>query len=225
MILLFYNNFNNNAIYKIKMNNILIIILGCSLLNILHDRIFTTVEHVSKITDYQGDGKILSSSQLSKINKVNQINLVNQYHIDWILTGGIKEQKKANQKTESEIMYEELLKYNFPNSNYIFDYNSTNTAENFIFVSNYLQQEKEHTYKNYSNIYVVTSDFHQPRANMILSKIIPNNNFTWVVAPLETEHLRFWEKYHIPNVDRDVERALLKNFENSKKSEMIKDEL
>ncbi len=174
------------------MNNILIIILGCSILNILHDRINTSV------------------------NFVNNLVKGNQYEIDWLLTGGVKDPILKNKKTEAEIMYGELIKYDYSNikSNYIFDFNSTNTAENFVFVSKFIKEEYIISNKNYSNVYIVTSEFHQPRANLILSKIIPKNNFTWITAPEETEHLRFWEKYHVANVDRDVERALGFNEKN-----------
>lgn len=161
----------------------LIIILGSNIPNILEDRVNTIAHYVNNITK--------TSSTIE---------------FDWILTGGYKGTNPDNLPTEAEIMKTQLQNYTFDNynfTNYLIDRNSTNTVENFLFVSKYL---KSNDY--YDSIYVVTSDFHHPRANMILSKIIPNNNFQWILGKEEELDSRYWERVHMRNIDSDIDKAL-----------------
>lgn len=173
---------------------ILIIILGSNIPNILNDR-------VNMITNY--------------VNNITKIS--NTIEFDWILTGGYKGDNPENLPTEAEIMKTQLQNYTFDNynfTNYLIDRNSTNTVENFLFVSKYL---KSNDY--YDSIYVVTSDFHHPRANMILSKIIPNNDFKWILGKEEELDSRYWERVHMGNIDSDINKALGK--QNSQLIESI----
>lgn len=179
------------------MKSILIVLLGCNILNILHDRVNTSIKFVNSIKN--------STSN----------DLFNDLRVDWFLTGGLKDQNndqnihisKIKSYTEAELMLEQLKKNNLitDKSNFIIDDNSTNTVENFVFLNKYLKSE---SFK-YDSIYVVTSDFHYERANIILSKIIPNNNFKWILGLEETNNIRFWEKYHINNIDRDIQTAMI----------------
>jgi len=164
---------------------ILIIILGSNIPNILNDRVNTIANYVNNITR--------TSSTIE---------------FDWILTGGYKGTNPDNLPTEAEIMKTQLQNYTFDNynfTNYLIDRNSTNTVENFLFVSKYL---KSNDY--YDSIYVVTSDYHQPRANMILTKIIPDNDFKWILGKEEELDSRYWERVHIQNIDSDIAKAFTK---------------
>ncbi len=203
------------------MKSILIVILGCNILNILYDRINVAIQLGNTLSSTKTnnfnlsevivtDKIVQSNNSFDEFDDLNNFDQMNNLTIDWFLTGGIKDKKESNSKAEASVMIEELDSHGYggSNFNYIIDYNSTNTVENFIFLKKYLEFNNT---KNYTDLYVVTSKFHHQRANMILSKIIPNNNFTWVLSEETTKDLEFWESYHINNVYRDIQRAALQH--------------
>ena len=168
---------------------ILIIILGCNIPNILNDRVNTIAYYVNNMTR----------------TKPSQTNSV---EFDWILTGGYKGDNPNNLPTEAEIMKTQLQNYTFEKynfTNYLIDRNSTNTVENFLFASKYLEANNY-----YDSVYIVTSDFHYTRANMILTKIIPNNDFKWILSKEEDLDSRYWERVHVQNIDSDIAKAYSK---------------
>ena len=61
----------------------------------------------------------------------------------------------------------------------------------------------EETAIDYSEIVVVTSDFHYNRASKIAEKII-DKEINWVLSDAELDNSRYWENIHIKNVDNDV---------------------
>ena len=164
------------------MMNILLIILGCNISYLLNDRITTAVEFASYF---------------------------NKSKVNWFLSGGIKNPPEDT-ITEAEKMahtisgLEEIYSYEFSgnNWNYIYDTEATNTAENFIMVKKYLEETPIY----YSEIVVVTSDFHFNRASKIAEKII-DKEISWVLSDAELDNSRYWEKIHIQNVDKDVKQA------------------
>ncbi len=196
------------------MKTTLIVLLGCNILSILYDRVNTATEFVKN--NYISDGKSGLFGFLKSKPK---------YKVDWFLTGGVKSDfnLSRNAKPEAEIMMEEIKKQNFPFNNFIIDTNSTNTAENFIFLYKYLTNSTLGTDFNYDDVYIVTSKFHHPRAKSMIDQIIPDNNFHWLLGNEETTDLIFWENYHIKNAERDVYRAL--NAHNITIQNRIKDEL
>lgn len=187
------------------MNHIIIILLGSNIFNILVDRIdtaFNMIEH-------------------SYIN-----NTVENTNITWFLSGGIKNnnngenfQLNSNYKIKSEasIMKShidlniEKFNKNFKSNSiilnwfFVLDEISTNTAENFIMVSKYLNS----TNITFNKIYVVTSKFHQKRANRILQLIDSNssNKFHWVLSDLKLADSDYWENLHWDNISNDVAKA------------------
>jgi hypothetical protein len=167
------------------MDKILVILLGCAYDLFLNNRINYAVDFA-----------------------LNERN----YEIDWFLSGGIKNPNESMiseaQKMSELISNTDAFIYgNTKNNwNYIYDTVSSNTAENFIMANNYIQDSKQ----KYSDVYVVTSDFHYTRANKIADKISQQNNYKWVLSDLESHDSRYWEKIHIKNVDSDVEKALNK---------------
>ena len=64
----------------------------------------------------------------------------------------------------------------------------------------------------YENVYVVTSEFHYDRASLLANKLIPNNNFKWILSDAEMPDSRYWESVHIKNVDADVAKAKYKHM-------------
>ena len=162
--------------------NILIIVLGCHIAYLLNDRIKTAV-------------------QLTTV-------LPNE-NIVWGFSGGIK--NKMVDKVSEAYKMKKTIQKNVPfvyGSNpeweYILDEESTNTAENFTMFRRILEKEPN----KYSDIYVVTSDFHFERAKMIADGIIENNSFHWVLSDLEYGNFREMEKVHLQNVENDVRVAL-----------------
>ena len=170
--------------------NILIVMLGCNVFSLLNDRIKIGINFVS--------------------------NERNSNQIDWFLSGGIKnpnERSISLQKSEAKKMSEIIKNYDDftygvlkDNWNYILDETSTNTAENFFMLKKMLENNPN----KYSEIYVVTSDFHFKRAKKFADLIIANNNFKWVLSELELDDSRYWETVHIKNVDNDVSKVLNK---------------
>jgi len=164
------------------MMNVLLVLLGCNISYLLNDRITTAVKFAGNL---------------------------NKTSVSWFLSGGIKNpsedtvteaEKMASQISEFEKTYVDELSGN--KWNYIYDTEATNTAENFIMVDKYLEE----TSIEYSEVFVVTSDFHFSRANKIAEKII-NKKISWVLSDAELHDSRYWEKIHIKNVDDDVEKA------------------
>jgi uncharacterized SAM-binding protein YcdF (DUF218 family) len=164
------------------MMNILIILLGCNISYLLQDRITTAVQFAGNL---------------------------NETNVNWFLSGGIKNPLE-DKITEAEKMAQKILELEYVYSyeysgnkwNYIYDVEATNTAENFIMVKKYLEE----TPIEYSEIVVVTSDFHYNRANKIAGKII-DSKISWVLSDGELHDSRYWEKIHIKNVDDDVIKA------------------
>ena len=164
------------------MMNILLVLLGCNISYLLQDRIATAVQFAGNF------------------NKTN---------VNWFLSGGIKNpledkvteaEKMAYKIVESEYIYTHKLSGS--KWNYIYDTEATNTAENFIMVKKYLEE----TPIEYSEIVVITSDFHYNRASKIAEKII-DKEISWILSDAELEDSRYWEKIHIKNVDDDVNKA------------------
>jgi hypothetical protein len=157
--------------------------LGCHITNLLNNRIETAVNFA-----------------------LNEQNI----GIDWFLSGGIKNPmestvSEAHKMSELISNSKEFVYGNTKEKwNYIYDSISSNTAENFIMAKRMIEENAH----KYSDVYVVTSDFHYNRANKMADKIIPNNNFKWILGDKELHDSRYWETIHIKNVDADVNKAL-----------------
>ena len=170
--------------------NILLIVLGCNIYSILLDRLETTFDF---------------------INKNDQIKN-NSTQITWFLSGGIKNTNDIKAKTEASIIKTQIdniinLNYGtnnfFPNWNFILDEKSTNTAENFIRASEFLNK----TTMTFDEIYVITSKFHYKRAKTMLKLIDPLKKFNWILSTLEETDSKYWENVHFNNIHNDIVKA------------------
>jgi uncharacterized SAM-binding protein YcdF (DUF218 family) len=165
--------------------NILLILLGCNISYLLNDRINTAVNFARNF---------------------------NETNVNWFLSGGIKNPHEDT-ITEAEKMAREISKLQenhvqqLPGNrwNYIYDTIATNTAENFIMVKKFLDKNPN----EYSEIYIVTSNFHHNRAKKIADKII-DKKVKWILGEAELEDSIYWETIHIRNVDTDVNKAINK---------------
>lgn len=203
--------------------NILFILLGCNIYSLLLNRLVTSFKFIEEnIHQYQ-------SINYSYTNTTNQSlslsNPTNPTQITWFLSGGIKNNFEGA-KSEASLMKSQIdnfisLKYNtkvsksnsheydnFVSKNrfdwdFILDEKSTNTAENFIWASQFLNT----TTKPFDSVYVITSAFHYHRAKTMLNLIDPSRNFKWILGNKEEPDSRYWESIHINNVNSDVSKA------------------
>lgn len=165
--------------------NILLILLGCNLSYLLNDRINTAVKFASNFNDT---------------------------NVSWFLSGGIKNPNEGT-ITEAQKMADEISKFEkaYVNDNtgskwnYIYDTVATNTAENFIMAKNFLNDKPN----EYSDVYIITSNFHHNRAKKIADKII-DKDIKWILGDAELHDSAYWETIHIKNVDTDVNNAINK---------------
>lgn len=165
--------------------NILLILLGCNISYLLSNRIDTAINFVGKF---------------------------NETNVDWFLSGGIKNPNEET-ITEAEKMAEQISKFEKIHTdklrgnrwNYIYDTEATNTAENFIMARNFINKEN----RQYDQVYIITSEFHQNRANKISEKILDVEP-KWILGEAKLHDSEYWERIHIRNVDADVNKALNK---------------
>lgn len=186
------------------MNYILIVILGCNILHVLQERIITALN--------------FANLYLHRVQHGVQHEFLNKSKIKWLLSGGKKDSNSIN---EFEIMKEMLENFGFNDDNFIVDGSSTNTAQNFIFLKSYLESNNSYSPYIFDDIYIVTSNFHYSRANKIIEKIIPKNNFKWILTEVDENimeinnqelyyiysHLQYMESLHIKNINSDVQKA------------------
>jgi hypothetical protein len=165
--------------------NILLILLGCNVSYLLSNRIDSAINFVGKFNDT---------------------------NVDWFLSGGIKNPHEDT-ITEAEKMAQQIAKFEHIHTheftgnkwNYVYDTDSTNTAENFIMAKNYLNARTQF----YDEVYVITSKFHQNRANKIAEKILDITP-KWILGSAKCEDCDYWERIHIRNVHVDVDKAFKK---------------
>ena len=165
------------------MINILLIVLGCHIKYLLDDRINTAV-------------------QLIKYKM--QEESVNQ--VDWFFSGGIKNHV-LDDVSEATKMTNQVISStsDVEKKSWVFieDTWSTNTADNFFMVKNLITSGSS----NYSSIYVVTSEFHHKRAKSFADQIIENNNFEWILSPIDDLNMRYMEPLHLKNVETDIKKS------------------
>ena len=160
--------------------NILLVLLGCNVPYLLNDRVRTATQFANT-------------------------NAYANAHVTWFLSGGIKNPTE-DRETEAEKMAKQIVQYSTGSNvwNYVYDVIATNTAENFIMVKKHLLE----TNNEYSQIFVITSDFHHLRAKKIAEQIIgEETGVQWILSGAELEDSRYWETIHIKNVDVDVKKA------------------
>ena len=152
---------------------ILLILLGCNIAQLLTDRIQTAVHFAHQL---------------------------NGTHVDWFLSGG-KKHPSMRGPTEAEWMAQRVQSYAPDDGTwrYIYDTQSTNTADNFWMAQQFLQQ------RAYDRVVVVTSAFHYPRARQMSDLLLVNAiDPHWVLGSAKCEDCDYWEQIHIRNVATDV---------------------
>ena len=133
------------------------------------------------------------------------VDFVNTNHtnstVDWFLSGGVKD-LSLNSISEADQMAQVITPLGGDNWNVILDTVATNTAENFLIANQTVDLN------SYSDVYVVTSEFHHKRAKLMSDMIFKDRRINWVLSPLTQEDSVYWENIHIKNASADVKKAL-----------------
>jgi len=120
------------------------------------------------------------------------------------LSGGIKNELK-NELSESSKMLKQINNQNI-NAKIILDEKSKNTAENFVNLKKWL--DNNHLYNMFSYV-IVTSDFHKERALRLFNGIFENIKAKVILSKSECNRCWNDENYHMNNVDSDIMKALI----------------
>lgn len=139
-------------------------------------------------------------------------------NITWFLSGGSKNFDLSNDIennkkiiSEAHVMksiIDEMIGKKIYNIdwNFILDEKSSNTAENFIHGTYFLNT----TSTVFDSIYVVSSNYHYERAHKILKLIDASRNYNWILGNLEEINSRYLESLHMKNINSDVDKAFKK---------------
>jgi hypothetical protein len=166
--------------------NLLIILLGSNILNIQISRLETCFKYIEN----------------NFYNTKNEC-IIQDINITWFLSGGIKNPDTDFISEASKMKSYIDKNFNKKSFNFVLDEKSTNTAENFIMASYYMNS----TITIFDEIFIVTSDFHYNRANLMLNLIDPSKKYNWILSDIEESDSRYWETIHIKNVFTDVLHA------------------
>lgn len=173
------------------MNTILIVILGCNINYLLEDRLDTAINFAN---NYAFTNTNIFSPNYNSIH--------------WALSGEIKNPEinteSDAEKMASYILYREKALSNWE---YYIDEVSRNTAENFVMIKKHIRKSGI----KYSNIYIVTSEFHYNRAKILADVIIPNNNFNWILGTKKNTDSEYLELIYMKNIMDDIYK-LYKKF-------------
>ena len=192
--------------------NIFIILLGCNIYSILLNRIVTTLDFIESLNKNNCSHNFDKFSNVCK-NNFTQLKTIN---ITLFLSGGIKF-KNTHSQSEAIIMKNYIdkfinLRLNATGLNvnlnwkYIIDELSTNTAENLIRASNFLNQ----TTNYFDSIYISTSDYHYERVYKMINLIDNFHKYNWILADQEENNSREMEQIYIKNIYSDVSTAMNK---------------
>ena len=92
----------------------------------------------------------------------------------------------------------------------IIESKSRNTAENFVYLNEYLKRINYND--SHYNLTIITSRFHSDRANKFANEILNFKIDNWIYADKSCKTCWNDEKIHIKNIDTDIQNAK-KNME------------
>lgn len=124
------------------------------------------------------------------------------------VSGGVKNAfVNANQMSEAANAAKILRSNNEFNVQIVLDEKATNTAENFAYLKQWVNQT--FSQDDLPDFVITTSDFHQIRAEQIFQGIIPEVTPKWNLS--KSSCIRCWsdESIHIKNVSADIMKARL----------------
>lgn len=195
--------------------NFAILLAGCHITSIINNRLETSFNYIESLKK-NFKPELFNDYRVQYYG--NLLNSPVEIKITWFLSGGIKF-SHPGAKSEASIMkyhIDRFISSKFSSStksnldyniewDFVLDEISTNTAENFIWASDFLNQ----TSNLFDSVYIVTSDFHYERASMMMGLIDTSREYKWILGDVEEHNSREMEKIHIKNVYSDVTKARL----------------
>lgn len=160
----------------VSANQTIMVILGCADSSIQDERVKTAIEY------------------LGKTNATIKI----------YVSGGVKDAILSSSKeTEASRM---ATSFENTNTEIILDEKARNTAENFAYLKQYVNNN--YSQDNMPNFVITTSDYHKNRAEQIFNGVLPNVEATWNLS--KSSCIDCWkdEMIHFPNIKTDVYNAL-----------------
>lgn len=209
--------------------NIIIILLGCNIYKILEDRLnvlFMLTDNIINFNYHNTKKPILITIFLSGgiKNKFNgalseasilksQINNIFNLKYGTLYQNDVDEinilNRTFNFNNLKNPFINEYINIKFK---FVLDEKSTNTAENFVSVSKFLN----FSFISYEQLYIITSLFHKPRANLMMNLIDPSKKYKWILGDYEESDSKYWESVHINNIFSDVinaKKSIIDNYE------------
>ena len=123
------------------------------------------------------------------------------------ISGGVKNAFADDNVTEASKAAGVFLDESYENVQIVLDEKATNTAENFAYLKQWVNQT--FTQDDLPDFVITTSDFHQIRAEQIFQGIIPQVTPKWNLSKSSCIHCWSDESIHIKNVSADVMKARL----------------
>jgi hypothetical protein len=200
--------------------NLLIILLGCNILQILQDRLDTLFEFITNTNQLIDTGTYMNITIFLSGGIKNDVpGAKSEASVMRSLIDNSIGLKSLNENQNNNNSYGNSYGNSYVNSvewsdnnkqkpkqilwNFVLDEKSTNTAENFIRASDFINSSKS----IYSDVYVVTSEFHKPRAKLMLNLIDPSREYKWILGKYSQTDSQYWESVHIKNVFNDIDKA------------------
>ena len=153
-----------------------IVILGCANHNIQKQRVITGLNYIRK----------------SKLDKI------------LYLSGGIKNDLQDSISESSEMLKQ--IKNENIKSKIVIDEKSKNTAQNFVNLKNWINNNK---FSDIISYVIVTSDFHINRAREIFKTIFKDINPKYILSKSDCDKCWDDENIHMKNIKSDIKDALI----------------
>ena len=125
----------------------------------------------------------------------------NSDQITLYLSGG---SNNGDAETEASIMQRKIQDVH-PNIDIYTDHTATNTAENFVNFSKWIQKSD---LKESDKVVITTSDFHKTRAEKLFNGVISEITPEWNLSVSDCRSCWESEPIHMKNVDADIFNAL-----------------
>jgi len=183
--------------------NLLIILLGCNIMQILHDRLDSMFKFTRDMREHTDTNSIINITIfLSGGIKNNFPGAKSEASVMRSLIGtSINKKPLGHQDIFYQQIHQKIRKK--MEWNFVLDEESVNTAENFVRASMFLNSSGS----TYDDVYVVTSEYHKPRAKLMLDLIDSSREYKWILGPYKQIDSEYWESIHIRNVLDDIDKA------------------
>lgn len=170
---------------------------------LIHIVLCSSAKHDVVVVLGSSDERILAERVSAAVQYIQS----SDNHIILFISGGVKNAFVDNNQMTEAAKAAKILQNDEFNVQIVLDEKATNTAENFA----YLKQWVNQTYPQdkLPDFVITTSDFHQIRAERIFQGIIPEVTPKWNLSKSSCIHCWSDETIHLKNVSADVMKARL----------------